>query len=38
MKIRSDINVIADLVEPNSKVLDIGCGEGEMEGDICLDG
>ena len=30
MKIRSDINVIADLVEPNSKVLDIGCGEGEM--------
>ena len=28
--LRADLKVIADLVEPNSKVLDIGCGSGEL--------
>ena len=29
-KIRYDLGVIADLINPNSKVLDIGCGDGEL--------
>lgn len=28
--IRYDLEIIADLVKPNSKVLDIGCGNGEL--------
>jgi methionine biosynthesis protein MetW len=27
---RSDYAIISDLVEPNTKVLDLGCGEGEL--------
>ncbi|MEP7366176.1 MAG: methionine biosynthesis protein MetW [Acidobacteriota bacterium] len=27
---RSDYAIISDIVEPNSKVLDLGCGEGEL--------
>lgn len=27
---RSDYAIISELVEPNSKVLDLGCGEGEL--------
>jgi len=27
---RSDYAIISDLVEPNTRVLDIGCGEGEL--------
>jgi methionine biosynthesis protein MetW len=27
---RSDYAIIGELVEPNSKVLDLGCGEGEL--------
>jgi len=27
---RGDFAIISDLVEPNSKVLDLGCGEGEL--------
>ncbi len=27
---RSDFAIIGDLVEPNTKVLDLGCGEGEL--------
>ncbi len=30
MAIRSDIEAIADLIEPGTKVFDVGCGEGEM--------
>ena len=30
MTIRSDIKLIASLVEPKTKVLDIGCGNGDM--------
>lgn len=30
MSLRSDLQVIADLVQPGSSVLDIGCGEGEL--------
>ncbi len=29
-KIRYDLEIIADLIKPNSKVLDIGCGDGEL--------
>jgi len=29
-KIRFDLQIIADLIKPNSKVLDIGCGEGQL--------
>jgi len=28
--LRPDLNAIAELVSPHSKVLDIGCGEGEL--------
>lgn len=28
--LRPDLKVIADLIEPESSVLDIGCGEGEL--------
>lgn len=28
--LRSDLNVIADLIESGSRVLDIGCGQGEL--------
>jgi methionine biosynthesis protein MetW len=27
---RGDFAIIGDIVEPNSKVLDLGCGEGEL--------
>jgi methionine biosynthesis protein MetW len=27
---RSDYAIISDLIEPNTKVLDLGCGEGEL--------
>ena len=27
---RRDLSIIADLVEPSSRVLDVGCGEGEL--------
>ena len=27
---RSDYAIIGDIVEPNTKVLDLGCGEGEL--------
>lgn len=27
---RSDYAIISDIVEPNSRVLDLGCGEGEL--------
>src|SRR5260370_7501462 len=27
---REDFAIISDIVEPNSKVLDLGCGEGEL--------
>jgi methionine biosynthesis protein MetW len=30
MTLRSDLQIIADLVPQNSKVLDIGCGDGEL--------
>lgn len=30
MNLRFDLKIICDLVEPNSKVLDIGCGDGEL--------
>ncbi len=30
MNIRPDLKIICDIVEPNAKVLDIGCGEGEL--------
>ncbi len=30
MNIRSDFKTIANFIEPNSKVLDIGCGDGEL--------
>lgn len=29
-EIRYDLEIIADLIKPNSKVLDIGCGNGEL--------
>ncbi len=29
-KIRYDLEIIANLIKPNSKVLDIGCGDGEL--------
>ena len=30
LRLRPDLQVVADLVEAGSKVLDIGCGEGEL--------
>jgi methionine biosynthesis protein MetW len=30
LKLRSDLQAIADMVEPGSSLLDIGCGEGEL--------
>lgn len=30
LKLRADLQVIADLVTPESTVLDVGCGEGEL--------
>lgn len=29
-KLRFDLEIIASLIKPNSKVLDIGCGDGEL--------
>lgn len=29
-KLRGDLQMIADMIEPNSRVLDVGCGEGEL--------
>ena len=29
-QIRYDLEIIAQLIKPNSKVLDIGCGDGEL--------
>ncbi len=28
--LRTDLQVIADLVEPGSRVLDVGCGDGAL--------
>ena len=28
--IRPDLKLIADLIEPNTRVLDIGCADGEL--------
>jgi len=28
--IRIDLQIIADMIEPNSRVLDVGCGDGEL--------
>lgn len=28
--IRVDLQLIADMIDPNSRVLDVGCGEGEL--------
>ena len=30
MTLRPDLQAIADMVEPNSSLLDVGCGEGEL--------
>ena len=28
--LRADLQIIADWIRPNSRVLDLGCGEGEL--------
>ena len=30
LPIRSDLRIIADMIEPGSRVLDIGCGDGAL--------
>lgn len=30
MEIRKDLEIISSLIEPNSRVLDLGCGKGEL--------
>lgn len=30
IRLRPDLQVIADLIEPKSKILDLGCGDGEL--------
>ena len=30
MTLRPDLQIIADLVKENARVLDLGCGEGEL--------
>ncbi len=30
MSLRADLEVIADLINPNARVLDLGCGEGDL--------
>ena len=30
MNLRADLEVIADLIHPNARVLDLGCGEGDL--------
>ncbi|HEX5319372.1 MAG TPA: methionine biosynthesis protein MetW [Stellaceae bacterium] len=32
--LRSDLRLIADMIEPNSRVLDIGCGDGALLGHL----
>ena len=29
-KLRRDLRIIADMIEPSARVLDIGCGDGEL--------
>ncbi len=30
MNLRADLQIIADLINPNARVLDLGCGTGEL--------
>ncbi len=30
MEMRKDLEIIANIIEPNSRVLDLGCGKGEL--------
>ena len=30
MTLRSDLSIIAELIHPGARVLDLGCGQGEL--------